>query len=121
MLVALDGRMLPARLPWDDGDEMVRRIMQALAGPGQDRQAIYGAHHVRHRPSDLIQQGLQCLLIQTEVEPRPSTFARIVLIDLEIFEPNEVLPGAFKRFATWLPETINRVSAFRLLGPFFPA
>ena len=35
---------------------------------------------------------------------------------MEIFEPNEVLPGAFRRFSRWLPETINRASVFRLLG-----
>ena len=38
------------------------------------------------------------------------------MIDLEIFEPNEILPGAFRRFSRWLPETINRFSVFRLLG-----
>ena len=57
-----------------------------------------------------------CLLLQTDLEPRPSTFLRLVLIDLEIFEPNEILPGAFRRFSIWLPETINRFSVFRLLG-----
>lgn len=35
---------------------------------------------------------------------------------MEIYEPNEILPGAFRRFSSWLPETINRVSVFRLLG-----
>lgn len=113
VLILLDGRMFPARLPWNDGAELVPQILRALDDQGQ---GIYGAHHVRHRPSDLIQQGLECLLIQTGLEPRPSTFVRIVLVDLEIFEPNEVLPGAFRRYAMWLPETINRVSVFRLLG-----
>jgi len=113
VLIRLDGQMTPARLPWNDADQIVPLILRAFDVPGQ---ALYGAHHVRHRPQDLIQQGLECLLIQTHLEPRPSTFMRLVLIDLEIYEPNEILPGAFRRFATWLPETLNRVSAFRLLG-----
>ena len=113
VLIRLDGRMIPARLPWNDADQIVPLILRAFDEPGQ---ALYGTHYVRHRPQDLIQQGLECLLIQTHLEPRPSTFMRLVLIDLEIYEPNEVLPGAFRRFATWLPETLNRVSAFRLLG-----
>ena len=110
--------MFPARLPWNDGAELVPQILRALDDQGQ---GIYGAHHVRHRPSDLIQQGLECLLIQTGLEPRPSTFVRIVLVDLEIFEPNEVLPGAFRRYAMWLPETIKSSLCFPPAGTFFPA
>ena len=113
VLVLLDGRMFPARLPWNNADEIVPLIQRAMGDP---RQELYGAHHVRHRPHDLLQQGLECLLIQTEMEPRPSTFLRLILVDMEIFEPNEVLPGAFRRFSRWLPETINRASVFRLLG-----
>lgn len=114
VLVLLDGRMLPVRLPWNDGEQLVRRICATISS--ESSRGIYGAHQVRHRPADLVQQDLQCLLVQTDTEPRPSTFLRLVLIDLEIFEPNEVLPGAFRRFSKWIPETLNRVSAFRLLG-----
>jgi len=113
VLVLLDGRTLSARLPWNDGEQLIVSTQQAIGDQGQ---GLYGLHHVLHRPEDLLQQGLQCLLVQTGLEPRPSTFLRLVLIGMEIFEPNEVLPGAFKRFSKWIPETINRVSFFRLLG-----
>lgn len=113
VLVLLDGRVLPVRLPWNNAEAIVPLIQQAIRDPAQD---IYGAHYVRHRPQDLIHQRLECLLIQTDLEPRPSTFLRLVLVDLEIFEPNEVLPGTYRRFSRWLPETINRISVFRLLG-----
>ena len=111
VLILLDGSMFPARLPWNKADEIVPLIQQAT-----NVLELYGAHHVRHRPQDLLRQRLECLLIQTGEEPRPSTFLRLVLVDLEIFEPNEVLPGTFRRFSRWLPETINRASVFRLLG-----
>ena len=114
VLILLDGRMLSIRIPWDDGDQLVRSICTAIGtDPGR---SLYGVHYVSHRPADLIQQGLQCLLLQTDLEPRPSPLLRLVMVDLEIFEPNEVLPGAFRRFSKWLPETINRISVFRLLG-----
>jgi len=118
VLILLDGRMFSARLPWDDGEQLVQRICTIIGNgneaPGQ--RDLYGAFHVRHRPADLVQQRLECILVQTDMEPRPSSFLRLVVIDLEIFEPNEVLPGAFKRFSRWLPATINRLSVFRLLG-----
>ena len=117
VLILIDGRMFSTRLPWDDGEQLVRRICETIGNDDQQQGGLYGAHHVRHRPADLVQQRLECLLLQTALEPRPSTFLRLVLIDLEIFEPNEVLPGAFRRFSKWLPETINlRISVFRLLG-----
>ena len=112
VLILLDGRMFSTRLPWDDGEQLVQRICATIGNDDQQRRGLSGAHHVRHRPADLVQQGLSSLAL----EPRPSTFLRLVLIDLEIFEPNEILPGAFRRFSIWLPETINRFSVFRLLG-----
>ena len=112
VLLFLDGRMLPARIPWNNGDELIRQISSTA---GIDRQGLIGVHFVRNRPRDFIQHNLQCLLLQTVIDPRPSGFVRLILIDLELFEPNEVLPGTFKRFSKWLPMTLNRVSAFRLL------
>ena len=112
VLLFLDGRMLSARIPWNNGDELVHQIADVA---GTDRQGILGIHFVSSRPSDLVQQDLQCLLLQTGSDGRPSSFMRLTLVDLEVFEPNEVLPGTFKRFCKWMPMTLNRVSAFRLL------
>lgn len=112
VLLFLDGRMLSVRIPWNNGDELVRQISNVA---GIDRQGLLGIHFVRSRPSDLVQQDLQCLLLQTGSDGRPSSFLRLILVDLEVFEPNEVLPGTFKRFCKWLPMTVNRVSTFRLL------
>lgn len=112
VLVFLNGQMLPARVPWNDGDAMAAHITQAAE---VDLHELLGVHYVPNRPLDLIQQDLQCLLVQVRNDVRPSSFMRLVLIDLEIYEPNEILPGAFRRFSKWLPVTLNRVSAFRLL------
>ena len=40
----------------------------------------------------------------------------MILVDLEIYEPNEILPGAFHGFSKLLPVTLNRVTIFRMLG-----
>ena len=113
VLVLLNGQMLPARLPWNDGDALAAHISQVV---DIDITELIGVHFVPNRPSDLVQQDLQCLLLQVRSDDvRPSQFVKLILIDLEIYEPNEILPGAFRRFSKWLPMTLNRVSAFRLL------
>ena len=104
--------MLPARLPWNDGDALAAQISQIV---DIDNSELLGVHHVPNRPSDLVQQDLQCLLLQVRSDVRPSNLVKLILIDLEIYEPNEILPGAFRRFSKWLPLTLNRISAFRLL------
>lgn len=112
VLILLDGRMLPASLPWSDGEALATQVSQVT---DIDKSELLAVHYVSHRPSDLVRQDLQCLLLQIRSEVRPSPFVSLILIDLEIYEPNEVLPGAFRRFSKWLPMTLNRVSAFRLL------
>ena len=112
VLILLDGRMFPARLPWREGRTFDGIIAQTI---GISREELYGTHHVCFRPHDFIQVGLQCLLVQRISELRPSPFLKMVLIDLEIYEQNEILPGAFRRFSRWLPQTLNRVSTFRML------
>ena len=63
-----------------------------------------------------------CLLLQTDLEPRPSTFLRLVLIDLEIFEPNEILPGAFEDspYGFQRPSIGSLFSAYLDLNLFLP-
>ena len=112
VLILLDGRMVPARLSNDASDTVAHQIAQAL---GIVPDEVLGFHNVLARPEDLVSQNLQCILPQIHEERRPSPFLRIVLVDLEIYEPNEILPGAFRRFSRWLPRTINRRSVFRML------
>ena len=96
--------------------EKVEPLTESLHRPlGSRREELFSTHHVCFRPTDFIQMGLQCLLVQRISELRPSPYLKMALIDLEIYEPNEILPGAFSRFSRWLPQTLNRVSVFRML------
>ena len=61
VLILLDGRMFSTRLPWDDGEQLVQRICATIGNDDQQRRGLSGAHHVRHRPADLVQQGLSSL------------------------------------------------------------
>ncbi|CAL1157093.1 unnamed protein product [Cladocopium goreaui] len=72
-------------------------------------------HFVAHRPSDLARVGLQCFMLQTTHEPRPSAFLRLALIDMEIFETQSLQPFALRRLAKWMPKTTNRRSIFKLM------
>ena len=112
VLILLDGRMFPARLSNDAEDTIEHQIAQAI---GILPDEVLASHNVLARPEDLVSQNLHCSLPQLHDERRPSPFLRLVLVDMEIYEPNEILPGAFRRFSKWLPRTINRRSVFRML------
>ncbi|CAL1154687.1 unnamed protein product [Cladocopium goreaui] len=104
--------MFPARLSPEAEDTIEHQIAQAM---GISPDEVLASHNVLARPEDLVSQNLLCILPQLQDERRPSPFLRLVLVDLEIYEPNEILPGAFRRFSKWLPRTINRRSVFRML------
>ena len=111
--IGLDGRALTTSLPWHDQDLLLHTLAESWNIPRDD---LVLAQHVSNRPLDFIQQDLQCLLILQTCDPRPSEFSRLVLIDLESYEPNQLQPSALRRFSKWMPCTINRISVFRLLG-----
>lgn len=100
-------------LPWNDGRAMYGNIEEAFEITSSD---IYDVHHVRHRPHDLEIQHLQGLLLQKITDLRPSTFMRLILVDLETYEDDLLQPSAFQRFTKWIPHTINRRSVFRMLN-----
>ena len=71
---------------------------------------------VSHRPQDFIQGDLQCLLLQKSSEFKPSPYLRIVLLEIELHIPNEEQTTPCRRFARWIPYSINRRSVFRILN-----
>ena len=113
VIFTLDGRAQSALLPWRDGDELFQRAAIAFDMPASEIQAL---HFVSFRPADLQQQQLQCMLLQSTHDQRPAHFMQLILLDLEILEENDVLPGAFRRQAKWIPKRVNRATLFRLLG-----
>lgn len=112
VIFTIDGRALSVLLSWTDTSEHHSIVATAF-----DIEPTHVAqlHFVAHRPSDLVQVGLQCFLLQTIHETRPSSFLRLVLIDMEIFDTQSLQPFALRRLAKWMPKTINRRSVFRLL------
>jgi len=105
-----DGHAVPCLLPEDQHQEFLRRIATAL-----EQEEIAETFTVVDRPEDLVAADLQCILALRNGERRPISFLRFTLLDLEIIESNEVLPGAFRRLAKWLPHTTTQISLFRLL------
>lgn len=112
VIFTIDGRAQPVMLSWTDAREHHSTVATAF---GIEPAAVARLHFVAHRPRDLVRVGLQCFLLQTTSQPRPSEFLRLVLIDMEIFETQSLQPFAFRRLAKWMPKTINRRSVFRLL------
>eukprot|EP00435_Cladocopium_sp_Y103_P050915 s299_g15.t1 len=109
----LHGRTASVLVPWDDGDELLRRVAHAFALRPEE---VLHIQHVGHRPDDLVSVDLQCLLLQRGDDLRPAQNMRLVLLDLEIYEDNDVLPGAFRRKSCWLPRIATWDTLFRLLG-----
>ena len=112
-IFTLTGQAQSALLPWRDGDELYERVAAAFNMHASEIQAL---HFVSFRPADLQQQQLQCMLLQSSQDQRPAQFMQLILLDLEILEENDVLPGAFRRQAKWIPKRVNRVTLFRLLA-----
>jgi len=108
----LDGSVVSCLQPSALEEERKRRIATALNIMPAD---ITEIHAVVDRPDDLVATQLQCLLIQRRSDYRPTDFLRLVLLDLEITGPNEVLPGIFRRLAKWLPHVTTTTSLMRIL------
>lgn len=108
----IHGAPISLLLPWDDGEALFQRVAEAFELQPSDVRDI---HYVPHRPSDLALQELHALLLQRLPEPRPSTFLRLVLVDIETYEDDLLQPSAFQRFTKWLPQTLNRPSILRML------
>ena len=111
VVFTLDGLAVSCLLPEDQNAEYYRRIAIAV-----NQDDIAETFIVLERPEDLVSVDLQCLLALRQGERRPVSFLRITLLDLEIFEMNEILPGAFRRLAKWLPHTTTMTSLFRILN-----
>ena len=112
VVFALDGSVVSCLLPSALEEERLRRIATALNTVPED---VLETYVVVDRPEDLVATQLQCLLIQRRSDYRPIDFLRLVLLDLEITETNEVLPGIFRRLAKWLPHVTTTTSLLRIL------
>ena len=112
VLFTLDGRSIAVLIPLMDEAESTLRISAALEIPQQD---IMDFHHVAHPPNDFAQLGLHGMVVQRQHEHRQHACMRLVLIDIDIFMDQEILPFAFRRTAQWLPCRVTRLTLLRLL------
>ena len=111
VVYTIDGNAVSCLLPDEHHQEFQRRIAIALG-----HEEIAEIYNVLDRPDDLVAVELQCLLALRSGERRPISFLRLTLLDLEIIEANEILPGIFRRLAKWLPHTTTITSLFRILN-----
>eukprot|EP00435_Cladocopium_sp_Y103_P071422 s996_g37.t1 len=113
VVFSLDGQVRSLRLPWGDRPQMIALVARAFMLYENE---IAQLHRVSHRPSDFIQNDLECILLRRQSEVRPNDHMRLVLIDLTVFDRGQVLPTQHRRFVRWVPSTMTRRSTFRLLG-----
>jgi len=113
VIFTLDGRAFPASLSWNDPEDQHATVAR-LGGLHEGH--IAQLWQVTHRPHDLIRLNLQCKIVQLRTEPRPASFMKIILIDIDIYSTQSLQPFAMRRQARWMPRVINRRSVFRLLS-----
>ena len=113
VIFTLDGRVTSVLLPDADPVAATQYIAQAFQLQSQEVETLI---RVVVRPDDLVQMNLQGILLQLRSDVRHPACQRLVLFDLDITEPNDILPGAFRRSAMWVPRTTTRLTLFRLLG-----
>ena len=113
MLFCFDGISFSRHIIDVPGPGQVNEIESALSLP---QGTVSMAVGVSERPEDFVAMELLCILVVQAHQPRPIAFMRLTLLDLEIIEPNDVLPGVFQRTVKWLPHTTTRLSLFRVLG-----
>eukprot|EP00435_Cladocopium_sp_Y103_P025934 s2399_g6.t1 len=72
--------------------------------------------HVGVRPADLVQDDLECLLLQRVQDAPPVDFMRLVLIDIEYKADRRGPATHLRRQSKWLPRRITRESMIRMIG-----
>ena len=113
VIFRLDGRSAAESLPWHDQALLRQQAGEAF---GLQPDEVLCVQLVVHRPPDFIQADLQGIILQSHLEPRPSPFERIVLLDFEVAVNEIASTVPFRRLARWLPYVLNRRSLLRLLG-----
>ena len=113
VVFALDGSARSLAPPNNDEQTLHRCIAAEFTLELHEIQDVF---HMPDRPEDLVEMDLQACLLQTTHDQRHPPIMRLLLVDLEIFVEQELLPFAFRRVAKWLPHTMTRLTLLRLLG-----
>ena len=93
------------QLPWHDRQEMLRQMQDALAS---DYDRIVLIHHVGSAPEDIHHAEQECLVVEMASSPPCSPIMRLILVDIEVYPPNEHQPLIFGRRPVWMPQIANQ-------------
>ena len=113
VIFAIDGSVRSLMLPQNDDNLMRSRIAAAFE---LEPHEVHDVFPVNERPDDLVEMELQGQLLQTVRDHRHPPIMRLLLVDIEVFIEQEILPFAFRRNTMWLPHTTTRLTLLRLLG-----
>eukprot|EP00435_Cladocopium_sp_Y103_P038082 s2572_g10.t1 len=110
---ALGQDALEVEVPWQDGEELYRRVAQAFHIEYDD---IVSVHTILHCPDDILHQHRRCLLLQRQSDHPPAHFMRLCLIDVEYKFDSSGPASLIERKVKWMPQRSNRDSTIRLIG-----
>ena len=104
MIYTVEGDAVQVDVPWTDVQLRVERVAQAFS---LARDQVTELHYVAATPQDLLQEELECFLLQRLQGAPSSSLLSLVLADIE-YRPDH------RGF--WLPHHCNAISVIRLLG-----
>eukprot|EP00435_Cladocopium_sp_Y103_P066312 s917_g28.t1 len=113
VVFCLDGRHVQFDAPWDDADRLWDIAATHFAIASTD---VIRLFHVGTRPEDLVQDELECLLLQRRQDNPPVDFMRLTLIDVEYKADRRGPATHLSRYSKWLPRRITRSSLIRMVG-----
>ena len=113
IVFCLDGRTAHIDAPWDDADRLWDICARVLDIQEND---IMRVLHVDFRPTDLANEGLECLLLQRRHEEPTVNFLRLCLQDVNYAPDHHGPRTRIARKSTWIPRRSNRASIIRLAG-----
>ena len=113
VIFSLDGQERQIDAPWDDGD-----LLWELTGIQFEINIadVVFLHHVDHRPADIAQEGLECLLLQRQQDAPSVNFLRLCLVDVEYKADARGSQLRIDRRPKWMPRRMNRASIILLAG-----
>eukprot|EP00435_Cladocopium_sp_Y103_P013752 s2501_g3.t1 len=109
----VDRQVRRVDVPWSFGDRLNGEVARAF---GIETADVFRVIFVQHRPDDLVDEDLQCLLLWRRCDTPVADFLRLVLVDLEYHEDAHNPRHRIDRKAAWVPSRITKLSLFRLFG-----
>ncbi|CAL1128361.1 unnamed protein product [Cladocopium goreaui] len=113
MIYTVEGDAVQVDVPWTDVQLRVERVAQAFS---LARDQVTELHYVAATPQDLLQEELECFLLQRLQGAPSSSLLSLVLADIEYRPDHRGAALRIVRRGFWLPHHCNAISVIRLLG-----